>query len=166
MNEKINIRIAEAGDAAAISSVLALNRSDLGLFQESASAVAHTIGDFFVACTEAGLIGCAALHRDSAELAEVYAVAVAPQCQGLGIGRQLMEACLQRARSNGTRHLWLATVKPEYFFRYGFQPFSRWELPAFVLLRKLRMIFQQPSRRWVPAMFGKHTFMRCTVSSV
>jgi amino-acid N-acetyltransferase len=166
MNEGITIRPATTGDAVAISGVLALNRDDPGLFQESGTAVARTLGDFFIALKDAEIVGCGGLHQDSPELAEVYAVAVRPQYQGQGIGRQLMEACQQRASSNGTRHLWLATVKPEYFSRYGFQPISRWELPAAVLLRKLRQTLQQPSGRRLPALFGKHTFMRCEVTSV
>jgi amino-acid N-acetyltransferase len=166
MNEAITITPAGTEDAVAIASVLAANRNDPGLFQESATAVARTLGDFFVARNEAGeIVGCAGLHRDSPEEAEVYALAVTPQCQGQGIGRQLMQACQQHARAGGLRHLWLATVKPGCFSCYGFQPISRWELPASVLLRKLRQTFQQPSGRWLPALFGRHTFMRKTLGT-
>jgi amino-acid N-acetyltransferase len=166
MNEAITITPAEAEDAVAVTSVLAANRNDPGLFQESATAVARTLGDFFVARNEAGeIVGCAGLHRDSPEEAEVYAVAVTPPCQGQGIGRQLMQVCQQRARAGGFRHLWLATAKPGYFSRYGFQPISRWELPASALLRKLCQTFQQPGGRWLPALFGRHTFMRKTLGA-
>lgn len=167
MNEAITIRPAVTDDAAAISRVLAVNRADRGLFQESAAAVVRSIEDFLVACNGAGqIVGCAGLHRDSARLAEIYAVAVTPQCQGQGVGRQLMQACKQRARSAGIRHLWLATVKPEYFIGYSFQAISRWELPASALLRKLRHTLQQPVERWLPALFGRHTFLRCTLNAV
>jgi amino-acid N-acetyltransferase len=167
MSEVVTIESARTEDALAISSVLAMNRDDPGLFQESAIAVAGTLVDFFVARNEAGrIVGCAGLHRDSPELAELYAVAVVPQCQGQGIGRQLTQTCQERARMSGIRHVWLATVKPEYFSRHGFHPMSRWELPASVLLRKLRQTFQQPPGRWLPALLGRHTFMRSVVSSV
>lgn len=167
MNEALRIDPAATDDAAAISSVLVTNRDDRGLFQESTHAVVRTIEDFFVARDGAGqVVGCAGLHRDSSELAEIYAVAVTPQCQGQGVGRQLMQACKQVARSQGIQHLWLATVKPEYFERYGFQVISRWELPAATLLRKLRQTFQQPAERWLPALFGRHTFMRCALSAI
>jgi amino-acid N-acetyltransferase len=167
MNEALTIKPATTGDASAISSVLAANRDDRGLFQESAEAIVRTIGDFFAARDGAGrVVGCAGLHRDSPELAEVYAVAVTPQCQGQGVGRQLMQACKQAARSQGIQHLWLATVKPEYFRRYGFQVISRWELPAATLLRKLRQTFQQPVKRGLPALFGRHTFMRCALNAI
>ena len=162
MNKAFTIGPARIAEAEAISSVLAANRDDPGLFQESASVVAHTLEDFFVARNEAGeVVGCAGLHRDSAELAEVYAVAVTPHCQGQGIGKHLMQACHERARSSSIRHLWLATLKPTYFSRYGFEPMSRWKLPTSVLVRKLRQTFRQPSSRWLPALFGRHTFMRC-----
>lgn len=167
MNQALTIKPATTGDATAISSVLAANRDDRGLFQESGEAIVRTIEDFFVARDGAGqVVGCAGLHRDSSELAEVYAVAVTPQCQGQGVGRQLMQVCKQVARSQGIPHLWLATVKPEYFNRYGFQVISRWELPAATLLRKLRQTFRQPVERWLPALSGRHTFMRCALSTI
>jgi amino-acid N-acetyltransferase len=167
VSEGILIEPARAGDSAAIFSVLAANRADLGLFQKSPSQITASLGDFFVARDRAGQVcGCAGLHRDSPELAEIYAVAVLPACQREGIGRQLLQACQDHACSSGIRHLWLATVKPEYFALYGFQPISRWELPASVLLRKLRQILHQPVGRWLPVLFGRHTFMRCGVRSV
>ena len=74
MNEAITIRPAMTDDAAAISCVLAVNRDDRGLFQESAAAVVRSIEDFLVACNGAGeIVGCAGLHRDSPRLAEIYA---------------------------------------------------------------------------------------------
>jgi amino-acid N-acetyltransferase len=157
----ITVKAATAQDAATISAVLTANREDRGLLQKSAVSVARSIGDFFVARDEAGrVVGCAALHRDSAKLAEVAAVAVVPQCQWQGIGRKLMRTCEQRGKEERVRTLWLATIKPDYFSRYGFRPMSRWELPAQVLLRKLGQVFQQPAGRWVGVLFGRYTFMQ------
>jgi len=160
----ISIGPADVHEAAAISDVLALNRQDPGLYQKSEKAIRKVIQDFLVARTEGGkIVGCAGLHRESSELAETYAVAVVPQCQRSGVGRQLMEACCQLAVSNGIRYLWLATMKPEYFSRYGFQEISKWELPASTLLRKFAQTFEQPIGRWIPAFSGRHTFMRCAL---
>jgi N-acetylglutamate synthase-like GNAT family acetyltransferase len=160
----VTISPAGGDDAAAISSVLAANRDDPGLYQKSAAAVARSIEDFFIARNrENEIVGCAGLHRESAELAEIYAVAVVPDYQGQGIGRQLIDACEQCAMDAHIHSLWLATIKPEYFSRYGFQPISRWELPASALIRKLGQTFEQPGRRWFHALWGRHTFMRRTV---
>ena len=164
MDQVITISPATTQDAATISAVLAANHDAPGLFQKSPAAVAQAIADFFVARNGAGeTVGCAGLHRESPTLAEVYAVAVIPQCQGQGIGRQLVDACERRAMELEIRDVWLATIKPEYFSRHGFRTISRWELPAPVLLRKLTQVFEQPSGRWLGALSGKHTFMRRAV---
>src|SRR5262249_36696401 len=98
--------------------------------------------------------------RHSAANAEILAVAVAPQLQQQGTGAALVRACIARASEQGVRFLWLATAKPGYFARFDFHPISRWSLPLRVLLHKLRLVFQQPLGRWLPALFGRHTFMR------
>jgi amino-acid N-acetyltransferase len=160
MVQATTVRRARFEDTVAISSILAANRDDPGLFQKSAAAVARVVGDFFVAQEETGrIVGCAGLHRDNYSLAEIYAVAVLPECQGCGVGRQLINACERAAVESGVRTVWLATVKPKYFCRFGFRAMTRSELPAAVLLRKLGLVFEQPVTRWLGAIFGRHTFM-------
>jgi len=151
MNDAITIGRAEPGDAIAISSVLATSLDDSGLFQESADAVAHSLADFFVARNDAGtIVGCPGLHRDSRQLAEVYAVAVKPQYQRQGIGGELMRACQQHAISSGIRDVWLATMKPEYFSRYGFQPVSRWGCLLLPFCENCGKHFSSPARVGCP----------------
>jgi ribosomal protein S18 acetylase RimI-like enzyme len=45
----------------------------------------------------------------SADEAEVRALAVAPDARGLGIGRRLVGASIERARASGVRHLVLSS---------------------------------------------------------
>lgn len=163
MVQPVSIRSATRNDAAAICGILVANRDDPGLFQKPASAIAASIGDFVVGvCGTGQILATAGLHRESLNLAEVYAVAVLPSYQGAGIGRCLVEACLQRAADERIATIWLATIKPEYFARYGFQPMKRWELPPSVLWRKFIQTFEQPASRWLKTLGGRHTFMRRT----
>lgn len=92
--------------------------------------------------------------------AEILAVAVEPDVQGKGVGSALLRGCVERAIERRVEFLWLATAKPAYFAKFGFRAISRWRLPLTVLLTKLWLIFQQPPSRWLPALFGRHTFMR------
>jgi len=118
--------------------------------------------DFLVARdANSEVVACLGLHRDTNELAEIYGVAVLPKFQGQGIGTMLIHECKRRAVAADVSLLWLATVKPEYFSRHSFRPTSRWDLPASVHGRKLRLTFQQPALRWVPALLGRYTFMTC-----
>jgi amino-acid N-acetyltransferase len=147
-------------DVRAIVAVLTANRDDRSMFLRSDADVRANLKDFFVAKDALGeVIGCAALHAYTPTLAEILSVAVLPKFQGQGIGNQLVESCIKRASANGIKCLWLATVKPAYFARFGFKPISRWKLPAFVLWYKLRQVFQQRLQRWLPAILGTFTFM-------
>ena len=158
----MTIDSAAAEDTQSIVSVFLANKSDPGLFQETQVEVRRNLRDFLVARDANGrVVACLGLHRDSAELAEVYGVAVLPELQDQGIGAMLMLKCQERSVAIQLTSLWLATVKPEYFRRYSFRTISRWSLPPSVLLRKLRQVFQQPARRWVPVLLGRHTFMKC-----
>ena len=160
--EPVVIEPATIADIQAIAAVFISNRSDRGLFQEPVGELARNLADFLVARDALGsTVGCLGLHRDTGELAEVYGVAVLPKFQGQGIGTKLLQECKRRAVATDVSLLWLATVKPEYFSRYSFRPASRWDLPAAVLLRKFRLVFQQPVQRWVPVLLGRHTFMTC-----
>ncbi|MBZ5706780.1 MAG: GNAT family N-acetyltransferase [Acidobacteriia bacterium] len=160
----MTIEPATVNDTQAIVSVFIANQYDPGLFQEHEAEVKRNLRDFLVVRDANGkVVACAGLHRDSAELAEIYGVAVLPELQGQGIGAILMRKCTEQAVAGQVTHLWLATIKPEYFRRYSFRPISRWSLPTSVLLRKLRQVFQQPVQRWVPVLLGRHTFMHCNL---
>jgi len=165
VKETMKVESATTKDTQAIISIFAANQDDPGLFQESEAEVRRNLKDFLVARDAAGrAVACAGIHRDSAELAEIFGVAVLPEFQGQGIGAALMRECKERAAASRLMHLWLATVKPEYFRRFLFRPISRWSLPAPVLLRKLRQVLRQPVQRWVPALRGRHTFMQCSLA--
>ena len=158
----MTIEPATGKDTQAIASIFMANKRDRGLFQEPEARVRSNLRDFLVARdTNREVVACAGLHRDSDELAEIYGVAVLPEFQGQGIGAVIIQRCKEEAAAKQMKHLWLATVKPEYFRRYSFHPISRWSLPAPILLRKLRQVFQQPVQRWVPVLLGRHTFMKC-----
>ncbi|WP_067540323.1 GNAT family N-acetyltransferase [Nocardia crassostreae] len=156
----VSVRRATRADVGAIRRVLAANAADASLFQQSGRRILRDLDDFVIAETGERPVGCAALHRHTRANAEILAVAVDPVAQNRGVGALLMQACLTKAAESGAAFVWLATAKPAYFARYDFRPISKWTLPPRVVLRKFRLVFEQPARRWVPALRGRHTFMR------
>jgi GNAT superfamily N-acetyltransferase len=54
-------------------------------------------------------VGCCALVRSGEGEFEVAKMAVTAECQGSGIGRKLLEAVVEAARSSGARRLYLET---------------------------------------------------------
>jgi amino-acid N-acetyltransferase len=163
----MTIREAAPDDVPAIVAVLRANRDDRSLFQQKEAQVRRSIADFLVAIDETDAVeGCAALHWHTADNVEILAVAVIPQRHGRGTGNALVKACIERAvaieRHADRRFLWLATAKPDYFARFRFRATSRFRLPIAVLWTKFLLVFQQPFARWLPALVGRHTFMRFT----
>jgi ribosomal protein S18 acetylase RimI-like enzyme len=66
-------------------------------------------GRIFFAFTGEECVGCCALLRLAADEFEVAKMAVAPNSRGSGIGRQLLCAVIEAARTAGTRRLCLET---------------------------------------------------------
>jgi N-acetylglutamate synthase-like GNAT family acetyltransferase len=77
--------------------------------------------NFFVAVSDGGeIIGCAALEIYSPKLAEIRSLAVAANAQGLGIGRRLVNACVERARLRNILEVMAVTSSDGFFQSCGF----------------------------------------------
>ncbi|MBZ0280039.1 MAG: GNAT family N-acetyltransferase [Anaerolineae bacterium] len=76
--------------------------------------------NFFVAEREGRIVGCAALEIYSWKLAEIRSLAVAPETQGLGIGRKLVQACLDRAHEHKILEVMAITSSDAFFQSCGF----------------------------------------------
>jgi len=75
----------------------------------------------FVAVDGAGrVVGFSALEIYSSKLAEVRSLVVSNEWQGKGLGRQLVDACVQCARSHNVLEVMAITSNEEFFKRCGF----------------------------------------------
>ncbi len=85
-----------------------------------------------VARRNGDVVGSAALevYPDGALM---RSVAVAPDLQGHGLGRQLTDAVLKTARDLGVPAVYLLTTTAEqYFPKFGFERIERHQVPASV----------------------------------
>ena len=85
--------------------------------------------DFHVAVEKNEVQGVCGLNIIWANLAEVYALAVAPAHRGRGLGRELVEACIAEARALSILRLMALTYEKAFFARLGFETCDRQELP-------------------------------------
>ncbi|HEO70469.1 MAG TPA: N-acetyltransferase [Candidatus Hydrogenedentes bacterium] len=85
--------------------------------------------DFHVYVDEAGMGGCAALHIDMADLAEVRSLAVREDLRGSGIGARLLDACLNEARRLEIARVYALTRQPTFFKHHGFEEVDKHTLP-------------------------------------
>lgn len=87
------------------------------------------VRDYFVYREGEGpLMGLAALHICWEGLGEIRSVAVSPEHRGRGIGTRLVQNCLAEARTLGLKQVFLLTMRPEFFARFGFAVVPREEL--------------------------------------
>ncbi len=87
--------------------------------------------DYLVAESDQGFVGVGALRVMSSDLAEIYALAVAPEVVGQGLGRRMVEALAEEARRLGIGRVFALTYEKGFFERCGFAVVDRQQaLPA------------------------------------
>ncbi len=90
------------------------------------------IRDFWVVTDDddaSKIIGCCALQVSWNELADIRTLAVREDRQGRGIGRALVEACIEDATTLGITTLFTLTYIPEFFVGLGFKEVNKSTLP-------------------------------------
>jgi amino-acid N-acetyltransferase len=102
---------------------------DGGILPRTLADLYGQLRDYFVYREDQGpLIGVGALHICWAALGEIRSVAVAPEHRNRGIGSRLVTTCLAEARVLGLSEIFLLTLVPDFFRRFGFKVVSREEL--------------------------------------
>jgi len=108
------------------------------LLQRPLMELYETARDFFVYVDESGVAGCAALHIDNEDLAEIRSVAVRPDLRGNNVGSQLINACMAEARNLDLKRVYALTRVPLFFLKQGFNEIDKHELPQKVFQDCLR----------------------------
>jgi len=118
----MNIRRATERDAAAIRALIDLYVADGTLLPRSEEFIASQAPHFVVAVRGTRVIGCAHLDEYAPSLAELRSLAVAPDTQGMGVGRALVAAVEELARRRGYGTVFAVSNDEEFFRKYGFLP--------------------------------------------
>ncbi|AJF05967.1 N-acetyltransferase [Geoalkalibacter subterraneus] len=123
------IRKALIPDARAIQKLLMDYSRDGLMLPRSLSEIYENIRDFYVFAEQGTVLGTVCLSICWEDLAEVRSLAVAESASGRGIGRSLVEICLEEARALGLRRVFALTYKPGFFAKIGFREIEKSELP-------------------------------------
>jgi len=90
-----------------------LNKETVMLYED--------VQEFTVAVDGNEVVGCGALHVLWEDLAEVRTVAVVDNLKGQGVGHQILEAIINRARTVGVSRVFCLTFETAFFARHGFE---------------------------------------------
>ena len=114
------IRPACTADVVAIRGIVEGYTADRRLLAKAPVTLYEDVQEFLVAERDGRVVGCGALHVMWEDLAEVRTLAVAPEHIGKGIGSQILELLLDRARGLGIRRVFCLTFEVDFFARHGF----------------------------------------------
>ena len=123
------LRRAKTGDVIAMQQIINGWADRDAMLHRSLSQLYENIRDFFVIEEEGKIVGCAALHVNWRDLAELKSLAVAESAHGRGYGRELIQACLVEAEEIGISRVFALTYVPDLFAKNGFQVVDRSALP-------------------------------------
>jgi len=123
------LRRARVSDVVAMQRVINRHAERGDMLPRALHELYEDIRDFFVIEEDGTIVGCAALHVNWANLAEVKSVVIDEQYQRRGYGRQLLDACIAEARELGIARLFCLTYRPDFFAALGFQEIDRNMLP-------------------------------------
>lgn len=124
------IRRATVADVPAMGRIIN-DCAEFGLMlPRSRSSLYENVREFHVAEDGEGqVVGVCGLSVVWANLAECCALAVEPSQRGKGLGRRLVDACVEEARVLGIRTIMTLTYERVFFEKLGFAVVDRQNLP-------------------------------------
>jgi amino-acid N-acetyltransferase len=129
VNELVRVRPARLRDVQAIADLVNGFAAEATMLPKSPATIAMSLDDYVVVSDERGVLACGALREYSPSLAEVAAVAVDRSAHGMGLGRRIVAAVEDLARSRGIREVFALTLTPGFFGALGYDIVERERYP-------------------------------------
>ncbi|WP_457643459.1 N-acetyltransferase [Persephonella sp.] len=99
------------------------------LLPRSLNSIYENIRDFFVYEEDEKIVGVGSLHIFWEDLAEIKSLAVLPEHQHRGIGKQIVKECIKEAKQLGIKKVFALTYVPQFFEKMGFKVVDKSEFP-------------------------------------
>ena len=123
------LRNAHVNDVGAMNRLINIFAGNDEMLPRPLSELYENIRDYFVYVEKGSIKGCASLHVFWKNLAEIKSVAVDGNFQKKGIGRELVQKCLEEGKKRGINRLFVLTYIPEFFEHMGFKRVDKELLP-------------------------------------
>ena len=117
----IEIRPARTQDIPGIRALIDTYTLGGRLLNKETVMLYEDVQEFTVAVDDNVVVGCGALHVLWEDLAEVRTVAVVDNLKGQGVGHEILEAIINRARVVGVSRIFCLTFETAFFARHGFE---------------------------------------------
>lgn len=114
------VRPAKTSDIKRIRKIVDSFAEQRRLLSKETVTLYEGVQEFTVAEVDGEVVGCGALHVLWEDLAEVRTVAVVESMHGKGIGHEILENILSRAKEIGVKKVFCLTFETKFFGAHGF----------------------------------------------
>lgn len=126
----VTVRTARVAEADAIARLNNFFADQHLMLRRTPQMIALAIDDYIVAVDARDrVVGCGALKEYSPSIAEVAAIAIAPEAQGMGLGRRIVTAVEDLARVRGIPEVFALTLESSFFEALGYARVDRARYP-------------------------------------
>ena len=125
----MKIRPAAQEDIHTIVRIIAHYASQGLMLPRSHLALAESLGHYVVADLNGEVVGCGGLEPYSTDVAEIYGLATAPDGAPCGTGSAIVQALIEKARTEKLSQVFALTLAPGFFQRMGFRTVEHKDLP-------------------------------------
>jgi amino-acid N-acetyltransferase len=123
------LRKASIKDIKRIHSIVNASASSGEMLPRSLGELYDNMRDYFVYEEKGKVLGTCALHICWEDLAEIRSLCVAESSRKKGIGRMLVDVCIEEAKQLHIQKVFLLTYQEEFFIKCGFTVADKKELP-------------------------------------
>lgn len=120
VSKTVIIRKAIQDDLPAIEALIERFVEDGILLPRTYQELEDLLGNCFVAEIDGHMVGCAALDIYNRKLAEIRSLAVDPIAQGNGVGKLLVQACIDLAQEREVLEVMAISASEDFFKSCGF----------------------------------------------
>jgi amino-acid N-acetyltransferase len=123
------LRKASIEDIRKIHALINQSASTGEMLARSLGELYDNMRDYLVYEEDGTVLGTCALHICWEHIAEIRSLCVVESARMRGLGRMLVEACIEEARSLTIKRVFVLTYQEKFFAGCGFQPADKKELP-------------------------------------
>ena len=125
----IELRKAKLSDIKQMQSLVEDEVKKGVILKRSDDEIATNIRSYILAFHDNLLVGYAALHIHSSDLAEIRSLIVDERARGLGIGKKIVEYCKREAKELGVKEILVLTYIADFFKKLGFKQIDKEKIP-------------------------------------
>ena len=125
----MKVRPAHTQDVDKIARIIAHHASQGLMLPRSVGALSAALNSYVVADAGGQVVGCGGLDVYTADSAEIYGLATAPEGSPTGTGKAIVHALIARARKQKIARLFALTLAPGFFTKLGFKTVAHSDLP-------------------------------------